>query len=167
MSKGRGWVHGATEYYWLYRGRLLPVQGVVVIVALFLQGLDMIVQSDRWHRTPAYHNLLIILNADAWGAIHVAASVSLAVALFVLGRYRMASVVAHTVVIALLATWEVAFIVRWITDTGPHAGTTAANPINWGVLVFLAVRSAMLYEQPTLAAVLPSPLDNGGEVRGA
>ncbi|MGH3827639.1 MAG: hypothetical protein ACRDQX_10770, partial [Pseudonocardiaceae bacterium] len=64
----------------------------------------------------------------------------------ILVRKRWISIAAHTITVTLIAVWLLAFIIRWLTD----AATTIINPLNWSVLLFLAVWSAMRIDEPLL-----------------
>ena len=121
----------------------LPVQTVLITVILAVFGVGLIVQSDRWARTPAYGLLLQMTTADVWGVVYLAAAVLMGVALLVRQR-RAVGIAAHTLTVALLAMWEFAFCVRYLTDNA----TTIVNVISWGTYLFLAVWSALLIDRP-------------------
>lgn len=113
--------------------------GLVIIFAAF--GFALIFQSVRWYTTPAYGNLLDILSADSWGAIYVGVAILLALGLFV-PRPRLIPLVAHMAAFVLVASWEAAFVVRWLTD--PH--TTVVNVMSWLTYLALIVRSVTLID---------------------
>lgn len=121
--------------------RRIPVQTVILPVILGLFGLSLIFQSVRWTRTPSYGNLLHILSADVWGVIHLLVA-ALFVVSILLRPQRMVSVIAHTLGFVLLAGWELAFVVRYLTD----GATTIVNVVSWGTYLFLLILSARRIE---------------------
>lgn len=129
------------EYYIPLRKTLVPIQTIMLIVVLYILGIDLVVQSIRWHRTPSYHNLLIIMSADAWGVIYCIVAVILTLGTVLFQRHRMVYNISHTLVLMLLTLWEAAFIIRWLTD----GATTIVNVVSWGVYIYLAIRSALLW----------------------
>lgn len=147
---------GLTEYYFVIGGRYVPLQSTAVTLVLLALSAAMFGQPARWHKTPAYGNLLHIANTYAWGTAYLVAGILMLLAVFVVRRSLALSIVAHTFAVALFVIWEVAFIIRWATD----AATTAANAISWGVYLFLAIRSAILFEHPVLS---PPPTSETSE----
>ena len=144
---GRHFVErGPTEFYVSVRQRFEPVQSIAVTLMLYIVGIALLAQPERWSRTPAYGNLLILATARTWGIIHLAIGILLFLAVFIARSSRAFSIVAHTLTIMLLATWEIAFIVRYLTDSA----TTVANVVSWASFLFLAVRSALLFEHPVI-----------------
>lgn len=119
-----------------------PAQTWLVTAVLFVYGLGLIIQSPRWHATPAYGILLRIFSADAWGIVHLAAAALMIVG--ILTPPRWPSIVAHTATIVLLGIWDFAFFVRWATD----GATTSVNPTNWTAVLILACWSALLIDRP-------------------
>lgn len=138
---------GLTEYYFVTGGRYVPLQSVAITIVLLALSAAMFGQPTRWRRTPAYANLLSITNTHVWGTAYLAAGVLVLLAVFIVRRSFALSIVAHTVTVVLLVTWEVAFLIRWATDSS----TTAVNVISWAVFLFLAIRSAVLFEHPVLS----------------
>lgn len=153
MNDARYIERGPTEFYLPVRKRLIPVQSLVINFVLLALGLALIFQPQRWSRTPAYANLLLLLPANIWGVIHLVLGCALAVAVFVLHGNRTVTIVVHTLVIMLLAIWDVAFVVRYLTDSS----TTVVNVVSWGTYVFLAVRSALLLDHPVVVEPRPNP----------
>jgi surface polysaccharide O-acyltransferase-like enzyme len=114
----------------------------VLAIAFTFFGLGLVFQSSRFENTPSYGNLLLVAPAWLWGTIHLLS----AALMFGSIRWRTMrglAVSAHTVGIALVGSWLLAFVVRYLTDTG----TTLVNVINWSVLLFLAVRSSVELDQ--------------------
>lgn len=116
----------------------------LVTVILTLYGLGLIIQSNRYDRTPAYGLLTQIFSADTWGVIHLAIAAGM-VAGIAARRTPTVSVIAHTLAIILVGAWDFAFLVRWVTD--PDKSTTPINPTNWALVVFLAVWSVLLLDR--------------------
>jgi hypothetical protein len=126
--------------------------GLSALLIAFASGL--IFQESRWSHTPAYANLLAIMPAAMWGLIHGVIGVILLASVFT-PRVRLFAIAAHTLAFILLASWEAAFFVRWITDTGTPAtaiapehpsGTTVANVLAWLTYIALCLRSASLID---------------------
>jgi hypothetical protein len=106
------------------------------ILAIFLW-----LQPSRFSATPSYANLLSIAPAQVWSAVYALPALMMMASIW---RYtnRTLVIATHTLTIALLLGWEYAFIVRMVTDHG----TTVVNPLNWGLMLFMAVRSFLLIE---------------------
>ena len=127
------------------------------IIALFLWfAFGLIAQSNRWHSTPAYGNLLIIFSANTWGWIYLGIAAAL-IAQLVLRRWRWLGMAAHTAAFVLLVMWEAAFIIRWITDPK----TTVVNVGSWAFFLAITLRSAMVTIDPDPDPPLtPEPADD-------
>lgn len=121
---------------------LLPIIGLITLLAIF--GLALVFQANRWGRTPAYGNLLQILPAPVWGFVYLGAAVLLLTGLLL--KIRPVSMAGHTLAFILLAAWELAFFVRWVTD--PF--TTIANVVAWGYYLSLLMRSANKLRKPPI-----------------
>lgn len=145
---------GPTEYYFVIGGRYVPLQSVAITFVLLALATELLLQPVRWHRTPAYGNLLHIANTYVWGSAYLTAGLLVLLAVFIIRRSVALSIAAHTIAIALFVTWEVAFIIRWATDPS----TTAVNVISWAVFVFLTIRSAILFQHPVLSPHAPAGL---------
>lgn len=124
--------------------RVQQVLAIVVTTALTLYGLGLVIQSPRWDRTPAYGLLTQIFSADTWGLIHLVIAAGMGVGIMI-RRHPIVAVAAHTFAIILLASWDFAFFVRWLTD--PAKATTSVNPTNWTLVLFLAVWSMLLMDR--------------------
>jgi hypothetical protein len=112
------------------------------VIALWGYGLGLVFQSSRWYRTPAYANLLHITSADVWGYVYLGVGGLMALGLVLWGN-RALNVAAHTLAFVLLAMWEVAFIVRYLTDSS----TTVSNTISWAAYMFLLFSSALTIDR--------------------
>jgi hypothetical protein len=49
-------------------------------------GLSLLLQGHRWHSTPAYHVLLLILPAQAWGALFLLSGITMGMSAWQFGR---------------------------------------------------------------------------------
>lgn len=118
---------------------------LVIGISYAVFALSLILQPRRWGMTPAYHNLLIIMPAQAWGACFAVVSAGLAAALWKGARYRWVSVLALSLGLAITTTWTAAFIIRWATS----GATTPETWVSWAVFDFLLLRALMLlgYEE--------------------
>jgi hypothetical protein len=123
----------------------LPTLGLVILLIIF--GLALVFQSRRWSHTPAYGNLLQIFHAPIWGFVYLGAATLLLVGLLL--EVRSVNIAGHTLAFILLATWELAFFVRWVTD--PF--TTIANVVAWGYYLSLLMRSANKLRKPALPPI--------------
>jgi hypothetical protein len=114
----------------------LPLQtwGVIAIFAIF--GLALVLQADRWSRTPAYGNLIQIMPAQAWGIVHLVILIAISAGLLLYSR--VLNLAGHTAGFILLAFWDSAFIIRCFTDKN----TTVANGVAWTFYAVLLVWSA-------------------------
>jgi hypothetical protein len=120
--------------------QLRSPSAIVLTSILLVLGLALIFQSGRWSHTPAYGNLLLILSADVWGCIYLAAALFMLIALFL--EHRVLSKAAHTCAFIVFAVWEGAFIIRYLTDSS----TTVANVVAWAAYLFITIRSAQLID---------------------
>lgn len=115
----------------------------IMTLAFWVFGLSLIFQGSRYANTPAYANLLAVLPAPVWGAWYTTAAV-LKTASIVAYSKRLLVILTHTVTVPLLAFWQVAFLIRYISD--PH--TTPVNVVSWTVFLYLVVRSALQMDAP-------------------
>lgn len=106
-----------------------------------IYALSLLLQPERWSRTPAYRNLLVILPASGWGLCFAGVSAALfaAVAAY---RMRWLSVTALTAAAIITLAWTFAFIVRWATNSS----TTPETWVSWAVNAYLLVRAAILLD---------------------
>lgn len=135
-------------------GRVLKIQRKryvawsSVIAGIFLIfGVALILQPERWGNTPSYANLLAILDAPYWGIIHLIVGAFL-MATFKLRHVKWLFIASHTVAIALLGSWLIAFIVRYLTDEG----TTIVNVVSWTVFLSLLIQSSVSLETAVITA---------------
>jgi hypothetical protein len=112
-----------------------PAVTWTVIVADVGLGLGMVLQPDRFARTPSYGNLIGIAPIQAWGGAHIAVALGLLV--WRLFHCRGIGIAAHMAAAGLTCGWFCAFIIRFATDSS----TTIVNVVSWGVMVSLVARS--------------------------
>jgi hypothetical protein len=119
-----------------------PRAHMVVMATVFLSfGATLIFQAGRYYNTPSYGNLLQIMHPSYWGLIYLAAA-ALKIYCIVRPTDRTMIIVTHTVGIALVSTWLLAFVVRYLTDDG----TTIVNVASWSVFLYLVIRSALMVD---------------------
>jgi hypothetical protein len=114
---------------------------LVIAFAYGIYALSLLLQGQRWAKTPAYHDLLAVMPQAAWGACHAAASAALFAAV-VFRRERWLSVAALTVALVITVPWTLAFMVRWATSDS----TTPVTWVSWAVNAYLLVRAAVLLD---------------------
>lgn len=119
--------------------RRRPVPTMAMAAVTFLFALGLFGQPSRWLATPAYGNLMDALTPPVWGLAYLAAAVSLMLSLW-LRRRQWIVLATHMWPVILLIWWELAFIIRWATDTK----TTIVNVVSWGTYLSLVVWSAVL-----------------------
>lgn len=107
----------------------------IILFAYLAIGLTLIFQPDRYANTPSYANLIDVLPQWAWGALYLAVALLLAAAR--LTPNRLIAIVSHTTAIALTASWLLAFVVRYVTDSG----TTIVNIVSWGTFLTILIIS--------------------------
>lgn len=110
-------------------------------------ALSLLFQPVRWNRTPAYHNLLAIMPAPAWGACFAVIAAALAAAV-AFPRVRWVAVTALTAALAITLPWTGAFVVRWLTNDS----TTPETWVSWAVNAYLIIRAAILLDREVTAA---------------
>lgn len=116
------------------RSNLVIVGTIFVVLAAALWF-----QSSRFTATPAYAVLMGIFPQHTWSLIYLGAAVLKGAAIV---RYdlRILVTITHTASIILLSVWWIAFVLRWLTDSG----TTVVNVLSWAVFLYLAVHSALM-----------------------
>lgn len=122
----------------------------VMSAAFTIFGLSLIFQSSRWHDTPAYHNLLLILPAQAWGGLFLASGITMGAAVWQFRR-RWVVIAALTLAFMLTGGWALAFVVRYATS----ASTTPETWVSWAVFGFLLIKVAISIDPGP--APLPPP----------
>jgi hypothetical protein len=125
-----------------------PLNLLVMSAAFVIFGLSLVFQPHRWASTPAYHVLLEIFTAQAWGGLFLASGVTLGAAVRLYPR-RWLTVAALMLALALTVGWMLAFIVRYLTNPA----TTPETWVSWAVFGFLLVQAG---------AGLDKPRDPGG-----
>lgn len=119
-----------------------------------IYSLSLIFQNVRWHRTPAYHNLLIIMPAPTWGALFGGSALLLLTSAY----QRRVHWLAYTAIllsVTLTSAWDVAFIVRWATS----ASTTPETWTSWALFDYILVRAGMLIQSERKQEAPPAGRD--------
>jgi hypothetical protein len=93
-------------------------------------------QPSRFGNTPSYANLLNIFRPHTWAVLYAIPAVLMILSLWHYTAKKLV-ILTHALTIALLAVWEFAFVVRWLTDDR----TTVVNVLSWGYMLYLATRS--------------------------
>ena len=114
---------------------------IVIGAGYCVYALSLLLQPARWNRTPAYHNLLAIMPAPAWGLCFALTSAALLAAVAVY-RMRWLSVAALTAAGVITAAWTLAFVVRWATN----GSTTPETWVSWAVNAYVLGRAAILLD---------------------
>jgi hypothetical protein len=126
---------------------------LVMCAAFTVLGLSMVFEPHRWAATPAYHILLQIFAAQAWGGLFLASGLSLGLAAHLYGRARWAVTGALMLALALTAGWMLAFVARWLTS----GDTTPETWVSWAVFGFLLLRGGAGLDQPRQAGARELP----------
>lgn len=124
---------------WLTRASYPMVAGKlnlsVMSAAFTIFGLSLIFQAHRWGSTPAYHVLLLIFRAQAWGALFLLSGLAMGLAVWQFER-RPVVVASLTLAFCLTTGWMLAFIVRYLTSPN----TTPETWVSWAVFEFLLLK---------------------------
>jgi hypothetical protein len=123
---------------------------IIMSGAFIIFGLSLLVQPHRWHATPAYHDLLLILPAQAWGGLFLASGVSMGIAVWQFAR-RWAVIASLTLAFMLDGGWMLAFVVRYLTSPS----TTPETWVSWAVFGFLLLKVAISLDRSL--SPLPPP----------
>jgi hypothetical protein len=110
----------------------------VMSAAYVIFGLSQVFQAHRWQSTPAYHVLLQVFPAPAWGGLFLAAGAGLALAARFFAR-RLAVYAALMLAFALTAGWMLAFAVRYLTSSD----TTPETWVSWAIFGYLLLKVAI------------------------
>lgn len=115
---------------------------LIMGIAYLIFSLSLLLQGNRWHRTPAYRNLLIIMPAATWGVIFGGVAVLLLAAAY---RPRPAALAFAAILLAFMLTtcWDIAFIVRWATS----GSTTPETWVSWVLFDYVLLRAGMLIDK--------------------
>jgi hypothetical protein len=88
-----------------------------------LFGFSLIFQAHRWESTPAYHDLLQVAPAWAWGTLFLIAGSGLAASIWLFGiRWIVYLVLVYS--IGLTVSWFIAFVYR-------YASSLTTTPETW------------------------------------
>jgi hypothetical protein len=115
----------------------------VMAAAFIIFGLSLTFQSHRWESTPAYHVLLQVFTARAWGVVFLLAGLGMAAAAWRFDR-RWAVTAALTAAFTLTTGWMLAFVVRYLTS----GDTTPETWVSWAVFDFLLLNVAIGIDRP-------------------
>jgi hypothetical protein len=107
-----------------------------------IYALSLVFQGIRWHRTPAYRNLLIIMPTGTWGVFFGVTAVLLLAGAF-WSRPPWLAYTAIVLAVMLTSSWDVAFIVRWATSSS----TTPETWTSWTVFNYVLLRAGILIER--------------------
>jgi hypothetical protein len=120
----------------------------VMSAAFCVFGLSLIFQSTRWHATPAYHVLLLILPAQSWGALFLASGLTMGLAAWQFTR-RWVVIAALVLAFTLTTGWALSFVVRYLTSPS----TTPETWVSWAIFDFLLIKVAVSLDRgPPLRA---------------
>lgn len=127
---------------------------LVIAIAYAIFAVSLLFQPARWSRTPAYHDLLVIMPQAAWGAVFAVVALLLAAAVWY--HTRRLSVAALSTALAVTTCWFAGFVVRWATSSA----TTPETWVSWAVFDFVLLRALTLlgYEEVRV----PAPPPQGG-----
>jgi len=125
------------------RARLAGARANMAVIAATygIFAASLLFQPARWAATPAYRNLLAIMGQHAWGLVFAAVAGLLAAGIWRPG-IRWLSVLALTAAFMLTTTWDLAFMVRWLTS----ANTTPETWGSWSVFDYLVIRALLLLD---------------------
>lgn len=145
-SRSRRWS------WWRWEPAAWP--GISIVIAYTLLGLGMIIQPARYARTPAYGNLITVLDIQVWGALYVVVGVLFLV--YVRATVsRSWALLIHVLGFALTGAWLLALVIRYLTDPG----TTNVTVVAWLTFLILIWRSKSLIPPITghLPKTVPEP----------
>lgn len=121
--------------FWSAAGR----RNLVIMSAAYgIFGLSLTFQSHRWETTPAYHVLLEVFRAPAWGGLFLASSAGMGLAAWQFRHRRWLVAAALTLAFTLTAGWMMAFVVRYLTSPN----TTPETWVSWAVFAYLLLIAA-------------------------
>lgn len=134
-----------------------PVTGgrlnlLVMAAAFTVFGLSLVFQPHRWASTPAYHVLLQIFTAQAWGGLFLASGITLGAAARWYER-RWLVVTALVPALGLTAGWMLAFVARYLSSPD----TTPETWVSWAVFGFLLLKTAAGLDLPRSTPVRELP----------
>ena len=144
----------------LQRPRELPalwsgkVTLAVMAAAFTIFGLSLIFQAHRWESTPAYHVLLQVFPARAWGGLFLVSGLSMGTSCWQFHR-RWILVASLTLAFTLTNGWALAFMVRYLTNPD----TTPETWVSWAVFDYLLLRVSLSIDfvNRTLPGATPVP----------
>lgn len=124
-----------------------------VLSAVFTTfGLSLLFQPRRWGATPAYHDLLQLASAQAWGGAFLLSGALMSAACWQFQR-RWLIVASLTVAFILTNGWALAFVLRYLTSSD----TTPVTWVSWGVYDYLLLRVALSIDFAGADQTAPQP----------
>jgi hypothetical protein len=129
---------------------------LVMGITYLIYSASLLWQGVRWHRTPAYHNLLLIMPTGTWGFFFGASAVLLLVSAYQ-ARPPWLAYTAILVAVMLTTCWDVAFVIRWVTSSS----TTPETWTSWAVFDYLLLRAGVLVHQERNRPAFLSNADAG------
>jgi len=128
----------------------------VMSVAFLIFGFSLIFQAHRWGSTPAYHVLLKIFRAPAWGALFLLSGTALGVAAWQMAFRRRVVITALVLAFTLTTGWMLSFVARYLTSPS----TTPETWVSWAIFDFILIKVAISIDHP--APPLPRPARRSG-----
>ena len=104
----------------------------VMSAAFLIFGLSLLLQPHRWASTPAYHVLLQVFPAQAWGGLFLASGAAMGVAASRIGN-RWLVTAALTFALTLTTGWMLSFVARYLTSPD----TTPETWVSWAIFDYL------------------------------
>lgn len=120
----------------------------IMAAAYLIFGLSLIFQSHRWASTPAYHVLLQIFKAQAWGVLFLLSGAALGAAAWQLAHRRWVVIAALVLAFTLTTGWMLSFIARYLSSPN----TTPETWVSWAVFDFLLLKVAISIDHAAPAA---------------
>lgn len=133
----------------MIKGQRLNWPGRIMAIVFLAIGGTLCVQQFRYSNTPAYHILLQVAPAWAWGIGYLISGALLA-AYAIRWHAIWFAAVAHCTAGFLAVWWLLSFVIRYLTDDG----TTIVNVCSWSVYTYLIVRSFL--SRPTNTNIAPN-----------
>jgi uncharacterized membrane protein len=124
----------------------------VMASAYLIFGFSLLLQPHRWYATPAYHVLLEVFRAQAWGGLFLLSGTALGVAAWQLALRRWLVILSLVLAVALTGGWMLAFIARYLTS----GSTTPETWVSWAVFGYLLAKVAISIDHS------PPPLPPAG-----
>lgn len=146
------------EFRWPARLSAWPAAKLnlaVMSAAFVIFGLSLLFQPHRWASTPAYHVLLEIFRAQAWGALFIAAGAALGAAAWQIAHRRWLVIAALVPAFTLTTGWMLSFIARYLTSPS----TTPETWVSWLIFDYLLIKVAVSLDHAALPAIPAAGLE--------